>query len=59
MLDKGMNIKPLPKVKFIDNDVENAKDFFGKTAYYDPSQPRYSTLYNGSSSKRHYAFICA
>jgi hypothetical protein len=37
MLDKGMNIKPLPKVKFIDNDTENAKDFFGKTAHYDPS----------------------
>jgi len=37
MLDKGMNIRPLPKVKFIDNDVENARDFFGKTAYYDPN----------------------
>jgi phosphopantetheine adenylyltransferase len=38
MLDKGMNIKPLPKVKFIEDDVENAKDFFGKTAYYNPNQ---------------------
>jgi hypothetical protein len=37
MLDKGMNIRPLPKVKFIEDDVENAKDFFGKTAHYDPS----------------------
>jgi len=37
MLDKGMNIRPLPKVKFIDNDAENAKDFFGKTAHYDPN----------------------
>jgi len=37
MLSKGMNIKPLPKVKFIDDDAENAKNFFGKTAYYDPS----------------------
>ena len=37
MLDKGMNINPLPKVKFIDDDVENARDFFGKTAYYDPN----------------------
>ena len=37
MLSKGMNIRPLPKVKFIDNDVENAKNFFGKTAYYDPT----------------------
>ena len=38
MLDKGMNIKPLPKVKFIEDDVENAKNFFGKTAYYDRNQ---------------------
>ena len=37
MLDKGMNIRPLPKVKFVDDDIENAKDFFGKTAYYDPN----------------------
>ena len=37
MLDKGMNIRPLPKVKFIDDDAENAKNFFGKTAYYDPN----------------------
>jgi hypothetical protein len=38
MLEKGMNIRPLPKVKFIDNDAENAKDFFGKTAYYNPNE---------------------
>jgi hypothetical protein len=37
MLGKGMNIRPLPKVKFVDDDIENAKDFFGKTAYYDPN----------------------
>jgi len=37
MLDKGMNIRPLPKVKFVDDDAENAKNFFGKTAYYDPN----------------------
>ena len=36
MLSKGMNIRPLPKVKFIDNDKENAQNFFGKTAYYNP-----------------------
>jgi hypothetical protein len=36
MLEKGMNIRPLPKVKFIDNDDKNAQDFFGKTAYYQP-----------------------
>jgi len=37
MLSKGMNIRPLPKVKFVDNDAQNAQNFFGKTAYYDPS----------------------
>ena len=36
MLDKGMNIRPLPKVKFVNDDAENAKNFFGKTAYYSP-----------------------
>ena len=36
MIDKGMNIRPLPKVQFIEDDVENANDFFGKTAYYHP-----------------------
>lgn len=37
MLDKGMNIRPLPKVRFVNDDVENARDFFGKTAYYNPN----------------------
>jgi phosphopantetheine adenylyltransferase len=37
MLDKDMNIRPLPKVKFVDDDAENAQNFFGKTAYYDPN----------------------
>jgi phosphopantetheine adenylyltransferase len=36
MLEKGMNIRPLPKVIFNNNDVKNAQDFFGKTAYYNP-----------------------
>ena len=38
MLDKGMNIRPLPKVKFVDDDAENAQNFFGKTAYYNPTE---------------------
>ena len=37
MLDKGMNIEPLPIVEFINGDSKNAKDFFGKTAYYNPA----------------------
>jgi hypothetical protein len=36
MLDKGMNIVPLPKVVFKHRDAENAKQFLGKTAYYNP-----------------------
>jgi len=36
MIDKGMNIVPLPKVIFKHGDAENAKQFLGKTAYYDP-----------------------
>ncbi len=38
MIDKGMNIEPLPSMEFVDGDSENAKDFFGKTAYYDPNR---------------------
>ena len=37
MLDKGMNIEPLPNVEFVDGDNVNAREFLGKTAYYDPN----------------------
>jgi hypothetical protein len=37
MLDKGYNIEPLPKVEFVDGDSNNAREFFGKTAYYNPN----------------------
>ena len=37
MLDTGVNIKPLPKVIFKHKDKSNAKNFFGKTAYYNPN----------------------
>lgn len=36
MIDEGMNIKPLPEVK-IKQDITEASDFFGRTAYYDPN----------------------
>jgi 5'(3')-deoxyribonucleotidase len=36
MIDKGMNIEPLPTLEFVDGDSGNASDFLGKTAYYDP-----------------------
>jgi len=35
MLDQKMNITPLPEIK-IRYDQEEADNFFGKTAYYDP-----------------------
>ena len=37
MIKDGWNIQPLPKVVFKHGDSENARDFFGKTAYYDPN----------------------
>lgn len=37
MVDNGMNIKPLPKLKIINNDLENANNILGKTAYYNPN----------------------
>ena len=38
MGNNGLNLRPYPKVKFIDNDPENANDLLGRTAYYDPNQ---------------------
>jgi hypothetical protein len=38
MIDNGMQIKPLPKIKVIKDDEENASDLLGKTAYYDPNE---------------------
>lgn len=38
MIDNGMNIKPLPTMKVIDNDEENASRLLGNTAYYDPNK---------------------
>jgi hypothetical protein len=36
MIDKGYNIEPLPSLEFVDDDITNAEDFLGKTAYYNP-----------------------
>ena len=44
MIEQGLNIQPLPKVKFVKDDAKNAEDFFGKTAYYD-SDNRIIVLY--------------
>src|SRR6056300_503990 len=40
MRDKGYQIDPLPAVESVNGDTENAKDFFGKTAYYDPNEQK-------------------
>ena len=37
MLNQKMNIIPLPKVVFKHGNQDNAENFFGKTAYYDPN----------------------
>ena len=37
MIDEGINITPLPEVK-IKKDIAESSDFFGKTAYYDPTK---------------------
>lgn len=47
MEDNGMNIQPLPKVNFIEDDADNAADILGKTAFYDPNQ-REITLFTMS-----------
>lgn len=36
MVSKGMNIKPLPKLRLRDDEA-NAQNILGKTGYYDPS----------------------
>jgi hypothetical protein len=36
MLENKENIVPLPKIIFKHNDTNNAKQFLGKTAYYEP-----------------------
>jgi len=37
MLEQGMKITPLPEIK-LREDQDNASNFFGRTAYYDPNQ---------------------
>ena len=36
MIDEGMKITPLPEIK-IKKDLVESQDFFGRTAYYDPT----------------------
>jgi hypothetical protein len=36
MRGKGYNIDPVPSIELVGDDVNNAEEFLGKTAYYDP-----------------------
>lgn len=36
LVANGMKLHPFPKIKFIEDDVKNANNPLGKTAYYDP-----------------------
>ena len=51
MLDKGMNIKPLPVVKFIEDDEENAKNILGRTAFYNQNDKSISLFTLGRHPK--------
>ena len=50
MLDQKMKILPLPEVKVI-KDEENAANFFGKTAYYDPAKKEIVLYIEGRHEK--------
>jgi hypothetical protein len=51
MIDKGLNIQPLPAVKFIKDDEENASNMLGKTAYYNPLEKSITLYTFGRHSK--------
>ncbi len=44
MKDNGMNVTPLPRIKVISDDEENASHLLGKTAHYNPAD-KSITLY--------------
>ena len=50
MLDKKMNILPLPEIK-IRHDEDNSKNFFGRTAYYDPNVKEIVLFVDGRHNK--------
>tara|TARA_R110000796_G_scaffold84972_8_gene184794 strand:+ start:1686 stop:3239 length:1554 start_codon:yes stop_codon:yes gene_type:complete len=51
MITKGYNIEPLPTIEFIDGDSENASNFLGKTAYYDPDSKTIALYTEGRHPK--------
>jgi len=40
MANNGLNLKPYPELEYIEDDLENAANVFGKTAYYMPSEKK-------------------
>ena len=44
MINQGMEIRPLPKIQFVEDDTDNAQDILGTTAYYNP-QSKIIVLY--------------
>jgi len=50
MLDQKMNILPLPEIK-IRHDEDNSKNFFGRTAYYDPNVKEIVLFVDGRHNK--------
>ena len=50
MIDKGMEITPLPEVK-IRRDEDNAGNFFGRTAHYDPNSKEIVLYVTGRHNK--------
>ena len=50
MIDQGLKITPLPEIKTI-RDEANAKDLFGRTAYYDPNKKEVVLYIEGRHDK--------
>jgi len=50
MIDQGLKITPLPEIKTI-RDEANAKDLFGRTAYYDPNNKEVVLYIEGRHDK--------
>ena len=53
MIDEGMSITPLPEVK-IKKDIAESSNFFGKTAYYDPTKKEVVLYVQGRHPKEAY-----
>ena len=50
MIDEGLKVTPLPEIRTVKDEV-NAKDLFGKTAYYDPNNKEIVLYIEGRHDK--------